>query len=337
LPENRHLRRGIALAYLAVGALAAWLFVKFALAWLLPFIAAFFISRATEPLVRFLTSKLRLGRAAASALCAALVFAGAIALVTVAVGRIVAELTALARQLPALLLSLRELIASAPPEFAGYINAAFGSLTSVSTELISRLASVVSGSPKILLFVFACAVGTFFISSGYEDFRDFLLRQIPERRHAALRDFKREARRTFGKWLRAQAMLSGITFGELAVVFGILRIDFAVLLALLVALIDMLPVLGVGTVLVPWGALELIKGRAPRAILLFASFAVILLVRSVLEPKLVGGQLGLPPLAALIAMYVGFCAAGVSGMVLFPIGLIMIKHLNDRGYIRLWK
>jgi predicted PurR-regulated permease PerM len=74
-----------------------------------------------------------------------------------------------------------------------------------------------------------------------------------------------------------------------------------------------------------------------RGVTLLIAFVVVLLVRNILEPKFIGGQLGLPPIAAMIAMYVGLCVAGVLGMVLFPMGFIMVKHFNDKGYVKLWR
>ena len=98
-----------------------------------------------------------------------------------------------------------------------------------------------------------------------------------------------------------------------------------------------LPVFGTGTVLVPWGALCLLTGNVPKGLGLLALYGVISLVRSVLEPKIMAAQVDLPPLAALTAMYVGFCAFGVAGMVLCPMALLFVKQLHDSGWLRLWK
>jgi sporulation integral membrane protein YtvI len=356
MPENNRLRRLWTLFYLALAVLGVWLFVRFALGWLLPFIAAFLLSRMIEPLVRLLTARLRFKRVLASALCVVLVFAAVVSLLSLAVGRAVYELAVLAKDIPALLqdltalftavgAKLRGYVLTAPPELQAYLNDALGGvsaksadmLSSLSRGILSFLSGTAAGTPRFFVFLFTCAVSTFFISSGYAQITAFILRQIPEARHRALREFKRDLLSSFGKWLRAQLMLSGVTFLELCVLFLALRIDFAILLALIVAFIDMLPVLGVGTILAPWGAIALLGGDTGQGILLLSGFVVILLVRNVLEPKFVGGQLGLAPIAALMAMYIGFCVAGILGMALFPLGLIMIKHLNDRGYLRLWK
>ena len=117
----------------------------------------------------------------------------------------------------------------------------------------------------------------------------------------------------------------------------LLRQPYALLLAFLISFIDALPVFGTGTVLIPWILLSCITGRVPQGIALAALYASITLVRSIMEPKVMAAQAGLPPLAALLAMYVGFCSLGVAGLLLFPVALLFVKQLHDAGYLRLWK
>ena len=137
-----------------------------------------------------------------------------------------------------------------------------------------------------------------------------------------------------GKWCKAQCILLGVTFCELLAGLLLMRQGYALLLAALIAVIDALPVFGTGTVLVPWGALCLLTGNVPKGLGLLALYGVISLVRSVLEPKIMAAQVDLSPLAA---MYVGFCAFGVAGMVLCPMALLCVKQLHDSGWLRLWK
>lgn len=151
------------------------------------------------------------------------------------------------------------------------------------------------------------------------------------------RGVKADLLATLGKWCKAQCILLGVTFCELLTGFLLLRQGYALLLAALIAVIDALPVFGTGTVLVPWGALCLLTGNVPKGLGLLALYGVISLVRSVLEPKIMAAQVDLPPLAALAAMYVGFCAFGVAGMVLCPMALLFVKQLHDSGWLRLWK
>ena len=103
------------------------------------------------------------------------------------------------------------------------------------------------------------------------------------------------------------------------------------------AIVDALPVLGTGTVLIPWAIYHLLLGTFPRGIALLALYAIILLVRSLMEPKVMAAQAGLPPLSALLAMYLGYCLFGIWGMLLLPVLLLFVKQLQDSGAIHLWK
>ena len=136
---------------------------------------------------------------------------------------------------------------------------------------------------------------------------------------------------------RAESILCLVTFVMLLLGFWYLGVDYALLTAVLVAIVDALPVLGTGTVLVPWSVYQLLLGSVPRGVALLALYAVILLVRNLLEPKLVAAQAGLPPLAALMAMYLGFRLFGVGGMLLAPVVMMFVKQLQDFGAVRIWK
>ena len=105
----------------------------------------------------------------------------------------------------------------------------------------------------------------------------------------------------------------------------------------LVALMDALPVLGAGLALVPWALVELILGHYGRALGIAGLFAVILSVRNTLEPQLVGKQIGLHPLAALLSFFAGWRLAGLPGMLLGPILALILVKLQEWGYSRLWR
>ncbi len=356
MPENKHLRRGLYCLYGAAAIGIAWLVLQYALPWFLPFIVAFIIARLMEPAVRFLSERYRLRRGFASAACTIIIFAVLLTVTSLVIGRAVIELTAFVKDLPVLLANITHTIGiiggkidgfiqTAPPEIQDYLNDALDGFNTWSTELpaalsgkvLGLLSSIAKFTPRLVLFFTACALGSFFISCGYKEVTDFILRQIPKSRHKSLGDFKNDLLVTFGKWAKAELMLAGITFIEMTIAFLLLRIDFAVLLALLVAVVDALPVIGSGAVLIPWALVSLIGGNLKTAVTLAVVYGVNIVVRNLLEPRLIGRQIGLPPIITLVAIYVGYSAMGVSGMILFPIGLIMVKHLNDKGYVRLWK
>ena len=183
---------------------------------------------------------------------------------------------------------------------------------------------------------FTTVLAVFFTLSAYPAVMGFFRRQLGPGLVRA-QGVKANVFATLGKWLKAECILLAVTFCQLLAGLLLIRQEYALLLAALIALIDALPVFGTGTVLVPWAAAVCLLGNVPKGIALLALFAVISVVRSVLEPKLVAAQAGLPPLASLAAMYVGFCAMGVAGMVLAPVLLLLVKQLHDGGYIRLWR
>jgi len=128
-----------------------------------------------------------------------------------------------------------------------------------------------------------------------------------------------------------------IAYSELTVGFLIIGIDYAFIIALLVAVIDMMPILGTGTVLIPWGIIAIIQKDYFTGFALLILYAVVTVIRNIIEPKIVGKSLGLYPVATLISMFVGYNILGIAGIFLFPIIILILKNLNDEGKIRIWK
>ena len=356
MPENKHQRRIRYVLYAALAVLSAWLILRYALPWLMPFILAFGIARLIEPAVYYMTVQLHFKRGYAATLCTIIVIGAIIALFILVVWRGMYEFGAFIKELPALLTkfsasfssmedNIHKYIVSAPPGVQNYLTDATDNLikksaelpAAFSTYLIGLFPSAASYMPKIMLFFFTFAISIFFISSYYQEIVSFLNRQIPESHRGRVQTFKADLKSTLGRWLKAQLILCGITTAELSLAFMIIGIDYAILLAALISVIDALPVLGTGTILIPWAGLSLISGNYTNAIAIIVTYGVVIMVRNFLEPKIIGNQIGLNPVATLIAMYIGFCSTGVVGMLLFPVALIMVKQLNDRGYITLWK
>ena len=115
-----------------------------------------------------------------------------------------------------------------------------------------------------------------------------------------------------------------LTVAELTIGFFLLKIKYAPLLALAIAIVDLLPVLGTGAVLIPWGIIWLLIGKIPLGISILVLYAIITVVRNFAEPKIIGGQIGIHPLFTLIAMFVGIKFFGVLGVFILPISLIVI-------------
>jgi predicted PurR-regulated permease PerM len=155
-------------------------------------------------------------------------------------------------------------IVAAPPEFQEFLVNAVGKLneglTSLPAQLYTRLltafASIVSSAPKTLFFIAASAIGTLFLSAGFDEAKSFLRRQIPAEISHKLTGASAEAAGALRRWVGSELTLVGATFIQLTVFFLMLRVKNAVFSAITVALIDALPILGTGTVLIPCAIIE---------------------------------------------------------------------------------
>lgn len=323
----------LGLLWWAAMAGVSWLVLRYALVWLLPFLLALGAAALLEPLIVRAQRRLHLRRSFTAAVLTLVLVGGVLAVLIALAVQLVEQAVALVSSLPELLAALPETMASLERRLEGFCAACpdgvrqtaehmLDSLPRRAAELAGQVSSAVlqgagramAALPRVLLACGTTVLAVFFTLSAYPAVRGFFRRQLGSRLERA-RGVKSSVFATLGKWLKAECIL----------------------LAALIALIDALPVFGTGTVLVPWAAVECLLGAVPRGIALLALFAVISVVRSVLEPKLMAAQAGLPPLASLCAMYVGFCAMGVAGMVLAPMALMLVKQLRDGGYIRLWR
>lgn len=212
--------------------------------------------------------------------------------------------------------------------------------------LASPLSSVMSTAkqiPSILLSVVITLVMSCFLTSDYDTVSGFIVAQLSDKRKKDLARAKYLLKTSFLKILKAYALIILITFVEMLIgltvlkLIGVYKSGYIVIIAAATAVVDIFPVLGTGTVIFPWAAYSAIVGNYGMAIGLVVIYAAISVIRQIIEPKLVAGQLGLPPFLTIIGMFVGLKLFGFIGMLIMPILIIMMKLLNDEGIIRLWK
>ena len=346
--EKKYTRLLLKLLGAALGVLAGWVFLRWGLSWILPFLIALLLAALLEKPVLLLRARLRAPRWAASALCVLGLYGILSVIAYLLVSRLVAEV----KQLPEWIAGmpdlvnerLQTLINAAPSNMRAFLNNSLGRIVnegitipeSVFTALGGWVAAAAGALPNLVLFVVTCILSTYFISSDYPRVKDFLLRQIPEGWRGRVSKTKGHVKITMSKYLRAQGILIALTFVQLCAGMILLGIPYPLTVAAVVGLVDALPVLGLGIVLLPWALISLLMGQTGQALGLTILFAVCSLTRSFAEPKLVGEQIGLPPVVAMLAMYVGFKTFGVLGMIVFPILAITLKQLQEWGYIKIF-
>ncbi len=344
-----------ALVYGAAAVGGGWLALRFLLPWCAPFLLSFALAALTEPLVRLLVRRgWRRGLAAglvSLALLALLIWGlsaltawGVAALSDFAL-RVPELMTGLAQGLGRLEERVLRLIAQSPRELESTLRLAldavgeslYGLPAVLSQWALDALRRLAGRSPDILLFAVTAGIGSYFCSASFPRVLAFLSAQVPEAWKQRLEGLGADLKGSLGGWLRAQLILMAITFGELLAAFLLLGIRNPAVAAALTAFVDALPLFGTGIVLGPWGLGCLLLGDLPRGLGLLIAWGTVSLVRSCIEAKLLGDQIGLHPLASLLALYVGWRIGGVWGMLLFPLLLVTLRQLNDRGVIRLWK
>ncbi|WP_320930712.1 sporulation integral membrane protein YtvI [Hungatella sp.] len=206
-------------------------------------------------------------------------------------------------------------------------------ITSVSAFLLNSMASAAALVPSLFLKTVITIIATVFITMDFQKIKEFIVRRIPDRR---LPIFK-EARSFFGgtmvRCFVSYMAIFGITFIELALGFAFLGIPHGIFLAALIAVVDILPVLGTGTVLVPWGFITLFLGDYGLGIGILLLYLVITIVRNTIEPKLVGKQIGLHPVVTFAGMLLGLKYFGFLGMFGIPLFLAFLYRLKVKEII----
>ena len=200
-------------------------------------------------------------------------------------------------------------------------------LSSLASRLPDLAASLFSALPSVLFFLIVSVVACFyFCTDGVSITRSFGA-FLPHRWKQKMPQIKENLRDVLKKYVKAYGILLLLTFALLLVGFWILQVEYAFLLAFLIALADLLPVIGVGTILIPWGIVMLLQKQFYLGFGLLILYLVISLVRQVAEPKVLGKSLGLHPLLTLFATYVGFTLFGLLGMILAPVAALLAKRL----------
>ena len=197
--------------------------------------------------------------------------------------------------------------------------------------------------PSIVVGVLICIIASCFMTTGYDGIVTFIKNQLSPEKRRGLSAAKEIFFSSILKMIKSYLLIICITFAEMFVGLTVLRLigvykgEYVATVAIIVALIDIFPVLGTGTVLIPWAIISFITGNIGLGIGLIVLYAVITVIRQIIEPKLVAANLGLPPIVTIMCMYIGLQLFSVIGIFIMPLLVTMIKLLNDRGILHVWK
>lgn len=316
----------------------------------MPFLLALVMAWVLNPMIKKIQRRLRLSRGVLSLVLITLLFAIAGGVLAALVYSIATELASLASNWQTIWASLldviRELEQFLSDLFARLPDQVGQAANGLLEELVAWLQETVPGMltrvgsaagsfafslPSFVIALVIFIMASYFITSDYPRLRVMLTDRLSPGLHSFLGNVKRTAVAAFGGYVKAQLILSAVIFFILLVGFVVIRQPYSVLLAFLLAVLDFIPIIGSGTVMVPWAVIDVFTGDWRHAVELMVIWGVVALFRRAAEPKVVGDQTGLSPILSLMSIYVGMKLGGVLGMILGPVLCMVVLNIGKLG------
>lgn len=313
-----------------------------------PFLLALVVAIFLEPLTQLMIRKLRMNRLAASTVSSSIftvLLLGLMALIGI---KVINELTTFMRNVPSYLQSaseyIRDLLEKAqslstsgadplPGQLEKWITQATGALTNLSNTIVGYLAGYASGIPDFFIFLIVFLVAVYLFTLSLPMMKTSFLSLFDDGSRDQVEQVLVSLRKSVFGFLRAQLLLSVVTYIISFIGLLIIGTGYPLAIALLIVVVDILPVLGTGSVLVPWAAYLFVTGDMFMAIGLLLLFLVITVVRRIIEPKILGDAVGIGALSALISLYVGYELVGLIGVFLGPIVVIVFMAARKAGLL----
>lgn len=332
----------IVIAYIIIAVLCVCIVVPTIAKYIAPFIVAIIISILITPCVNFMCNKLHIPRKIST--FASIIFVLSIVglilfnLIYQAVyflqsfAQNIPELLSREYTMPGWINTLNAYIIRFPEPMQDFVDnieenivANISALISPATTATINVArSIAAKLPTIIVFTVVTILATYFISYDNQMIMAVSIKHFGKEKIQKFRKIKDRLFQACGAYLRAQLIMMCIIFVVVLAGMLILRVESPLFIAFITAIVDAVPILGTGTVLIPWALVSLIMGSYTRALGLVIIYVAALVTRQFFEPKVVSSQIGLHPLVTLMSMYIGLTAVGIFGMILGPIVAIVI-------------
>ena len=320
---------------------------------LMPFVIAFVVSLLLRPMVRFLHETCHVQKQIAAFIVVLLFYALVGMLIILLGAKLLGTGRNLVLTLPAyytarvepLLYEIGDLLeiffAKLDPAVAATLNdylagagtALKTAVSNFSMTALKFLTNFAISMPSLIVDTIIMVIATVFITTDMPLLKRFLMHQLPVRTQYVLHNGKMHLSRTLLQYVRSYGLILSITFVELVIGLSLIGIQRAPLLSLLIATFDILPVVGCGTVLIPWTIISVVLGEFHRALYIGLLYIIITVIRNYIEPRIIGNTIGLHPIVTLSSMVIGVYLFGGIGLLGLPVTLALITSLNDAGVI----
>lgn len=348
--ENRVERKKkfiINVAFYALIAILVWVACKYLVSPMMPFVIAFVVAAVIQVPIRKIKAAPRQKKILSIVFCG--VFYGLLLMLAAWLGlKVLDGVEGLIRKVPYFYNTtvvpvletisnyLEESMTSVHPSVANTIENSFEEMTnnlgsyvsSFSVKVVQILSGGISGIPSFVIKLVITVVATFFFVGDYDGITAFFRKFLSPKQADLVDRGQSYVKNVLFIYIRSYSFLFLLTFAELCAGMFLLGMPYPALLALCIAVFDILPVLGTGGVLLPWALVLFIIEEHGLAIGILVLYLVILVVRNMVEPRIVGRQIGLHPLATLAALFLGLKLFGIVGLVAFPVALTVLVNFS---------
>ena len=325
--------------------------------WVMPFLIGFLIALVLRPVTRFVNKFVRSTGKGVALFVIGMFYAVVVLILWFLFSFLFAQTTELIRVMPRLYFDRLEplllefndwIVANAEtvsPDVASTlsqivtngINYIANLVKNLSISFVQFATKLISNFPLYLISVIFTIVLSVFISLEYDYITAFIKRQLPDKFNSTFEEARKFVSGTFWKMIKSYMIILIITFIELFTGLSILKVSYAFPIAAIVAILDIMPVIGTGGVIIPWAIVELILKNNFLGFGLLILYVTVTVVRNVVEPRIVGHQIGLHPIITITTMYAGLRLFGFGGFIIAPVIAITVKYLNDTGKIKIKK
>lgn len=342
LPKEPYKKILVLFLYIIFGIAVIYIFFKYLLKLCLPFIIAFLVSLIIRPMAVYLSKKTKISKKVISVVLVLAVllllggilfwvvdklmyeFRGIIELISRNsdewIGKLLEFFNNTSEKMPFIKrFGSEEELVQVLTGFAANI------LENFTANVPNMLKTFLTILPNALFVSLILIMASYYFCADYDEIFSSVIKLFPSVVKEKIKAGKMKVKNVGKRVLKGYLLTMVITFIQLYIGLLILKSDYAFTVAFITSLIDVLPVIGVGTVLIPWAIVKLILGSYYQGFGLLIIFAVVSVVREILEPKIIGKSLGLHPLATLFAMYIGFELCGFWGLISFPVLVIVLK------------
>ena len=316
----------------------------------MPFLLGYIIAMIASPIVRFFEEKLKIKRKTGSVFVIVAVIALVILVVYLIGAKLVEQIIGLTAELPEMWNSMEAdlkqigenldiFISRLPEDFrltiAGIgdkIDSFFASMVEkISTPTITAVGNIAKQLPSILIGTIMCLLSSYFFVAEKDYMSNFFEKHAPYSVRKRWNLLTRSLKRAVGGYFKAQFKIEAFVYILLLVGLSVLGIDYAILIALGIAFLDLLPFFGTGTVMVPWAIIKFLSADYKMAVGLLIIWGGGQLLRQIIQPKIVGDSIGVEPIPTLFLLYIGYKVGGVIGMIVaVPVGII-VQNMNEEG------